>query len=95
MVGRTYTFADFSGRIGKPCEVHVGVHRVPVKLDAAQELPGATREGGAFRLEFLGPHQPMLGQGVFPFQFGGERFEIFIVPIGLEAGGARYEAIFF
>lgn len=94
MVGRIYTFADFSGRIGRPAEIHVGEHRVPVKLDAAQELPGP-RDGGAFRLEFIGPHQPIVGQGIFPFQFGAERFEIFIVPIGLDARGARYEALFF
>lgn len=94
-LGRIFTFADFSGRIGKPAEVHVAGHRLPVKLDAAQELPGAVREGGAFRLEFVGPRNPVLGQGIFPFHFGAERFELFIVPIGVDARGARYEALFY
>jgi uncharacterized protein DUF6916 len=94
LVGRVYTFADFSGRIGKACEIHAGGLRVPATLDSAQELPGP-RQGGAFRLEFVGPHQPMLGQGIFPFHFGAEQFELFIVPIGLDQRGARYEALFF
>jgi hypothetical protein len=95
MATRTITFADFSGRVGKPFEVHVAGHRVPVTLNAAQELPGSAREGGSFRLEFIGPHDPMLAQGLFAFVFGDDRFEIFIVPIGRDPRGTCYEAIFY
>ena len=95
MATRTMTLADFSDRVGKPFEVHVAGHRVPVTLNAAQELPGSAREGGSFRLEFIGPHDPMLAQGIFPFLIGDDRFEIFIVPISQDARGTRYEAIFY
>ncbi len=95
MVGRVLSFADFSARIGAVAEVHVSGHRVPVTLYAAQELPGSQRPTGGFRLEFVGPVTPMLGQGVFPFLFGEERFDLFIVPIGQDPRGTRYEALFF
>ena len=64
-------------------------------LAAAQELPARLRDGGGFRLEFLGPLQPMLGQGIFRFLIGAEPHEIFIVPLGPAADRMRYEAIFF
>jgi len=93
--GRIYTFADFSGRVGEPAEFQVADHRIPMSLDAAQEVPGSPRPSGGFRLEFVGPLQPALGQGIFPVLFGEERFELFIVPIGQDARGVRYEALFF
>jgi hypothetical protein len=95
MEGPIYTFADFSGRVGMPCEVEVAGHCVTLTLDAAQEIPGGPREGGSFRLEFLGPHSPMLGQGTFSFRYGDQGFDLFIVPIGSDAQGVRYEALFF
>jgi hypothetical protein len=88
-------FSHFSGRVGKNFEVAVGGHRLSVVLDAAQALPGSIRPGGAFRLEFLGPSDPVLAQGMFPFEIGKDRFEIFVVPIGRDALGTRYEAVFF
>ena len=95
MATRNMTLTDFSGRTGKTFDVHVAGQCLPLTLAAAQELPGSGRTGGSFRLEFLGPHDPMLAQGIFPFVIGDERFEIFIVPIGQDARGTRYEAIFF
>lgn len=92
---REPTIADFSGRVGKPFEVQAAGHRLALVLDAAQELPQSARAGGSFRLEFTGPFDPMLAQGIFPFQFGGDRFEIFIVPIARDPRGTRYEAIFY
>ena len=88
-------YSHFSDRVGESFEVAVGGHRLSVILDAAQALPGSPRPGGAFRLEFLGPPDPMLAQGLFPFEIGKDRFEIFVVPIAHDAKGARYEAIFF
>ena len=95
MQGRIYSYDEFSGRVGRNYEIHAAGHRLPVKLDAVQELPGKVRQGGSFRLEFLGPHDPALGQGVYPFHFGDEGYEIFIVPIAREPRGIRYEALFF
>jgi hypothetical protein len=88
-------FEDFSGRVGARCEVEAGGDRVDLILDAVQELPGSPRAGGGFRLEFLGPVDPMIGQGLFPFTIGEERLEIFIVAIARDAAGTRYEAVFY
>jgi hypothetical protein len=93
--GRVLTIDDFAKRVGKAFEVPVRGHRLSLVLEAAQDLPGSSRIGGAFRLEFLGPVDPVLGQGLFPFEIARERFDIFIVPIGRDQRGARYEAVFF
>ena len=88
------TYDDFARHVGQPYEVEVQGGRIPVRLDAAQELPSMGRQGGSFRLEFIGPLQPMLPQAIYPMHGGGKRHEIFIVPIGQEQRGIRYEAIF-
>jgi hypothetical protein len=91
---REMTYGDFSGRVGKAFQVEAGGSQLPLKLEAAQELPSMGRSGGSFRLEFMGPHQPVLPQAIYPFAIDGDRFEIFVVPIGQDARGTRYEAIF-
>lgn len=87
--------ADFSDRIGARFEVEAGGERVGLILETARELPGSPRPAGGFRLEFLGPADPMIGQGVFTFAIEGERYEIFIVPVARDANGTRYEAVFY
>jgi SAM-dependent methyltransferase len=55
--------------------------------------PGAFRT--PFRLIFHGPPAPVRAQGIVPLvhaELG--RIEIFVVPIGPDANGMRYEAIF-
>jgi hypothetical protein len=92
---RQITMADFSGRVGKIFDVNVAGHQLPMTLGACQELPVAVREGGAFRLEFIGPLNPQLGQGVFPFRIGTDLYNLFVVPVGSDARGMIYEAIFY
>jgi len=91
---RLLTIDDFSSRVGKAFEVEIPGGRLPLTLDAAQELPSMGRTGGSFRLEFYGPHQPVLPQAIYPFHITGERLELFIVPIGQDLKGVKYEAIF-
>ena len=92
---RVLGHADFAGRVDEECVVEVGEHRVTLTLDAADEVPGSQRPGGGFRLEFVGPEDQMLPQGIFQFRFGEEPFELFIVPLGRSRRGAHYEALFF
>lgn len=94
-MGRPVTVDDFASRVGKSFSVPVRGHRVDLRLDAAQELPGSPRTGGGFRLEFIGPADPVLEQGIFPFEIARDRYEIFIVPIARDFGGTRYEAVFY
>jgi hypothetical protein len=93
--GRPITIEDFNRRVGQTFVVAVQGHRLSLVLRAAQVLPGSARVGGAFRLEFVGPPNPMLDQGIFPFEIDRDRYEIFIVPIGRDQDGTRYEAVFF
>jgi hypothetical protein len=49
----------------------------------------------AYSLLFQGPVQPMLVQRIYRIlqpQLGG--MDIFLVPVGKEAGGVQYEAVF-
>jgi len=87
--------SDFSGLVGQSFAVAVGGHRLMLTLVAAEELAGSVREAGGFRLEFLGPADPMLNQGIFAFQSEGRRYDLFIVPLGRSAEGTRYEAVFY
>ena len=89
------SFADFSGRIGARFEVEAGGERVGLILESARDLPGSPRPSGGFRLEFLGPVDPLIDQGVFGFAIEGVRYEIFIVPVARDASGTRYEAVFY
>jgi hypothetical protein len=91
---RVLTLADFTPRLGTGFEVAVDGGSTLLKLRSAQELPSMGREGGSFRLEFIGPVQPGLAQGTYPFRFGDDQVAIFIVPLGQEPRGIRYEAIF-
>ncbi len=94
-MGRQVKLGDFENRVGKTFTVHAAGQNVPLVLLAFQPLPGSKRVGGAFRLEFAGPLDPQLGQGVFPFQIDHDQYAIFIVPLGQGERSARYEALYF
>lgn len=94
-LGRQVRLGDFENRVGRTFTVQAGGHTLSLVLRACQELPGSRREGGAFRLEFAGPLNPQLGQGVFAFQVDHDSFGIFIVPLGAGQKSMRYEALYF
>lgn len=89
------TLADFSGTVGDRYELEAGADCLPLELSAAEALPHSPRPGGAFRLEFRGPFEPVLPQAIYSLRRGGAAYEIFIVPIAQEREGTRYEAVFF
>jgi hypothetical protein len=95
MSSQNPAIGDFSGWVGHGFAVPVGGHRLMLTLEAAQELHGSLRDAGGFRLEFLGPADPMLVQGIFPFEIEGDCYELFIVPLGRDDRGTRYEAVFY
>ena len=93
---RRLTWDEFANAEGAIYEVELdGGRRVAMTLDRATELPSGGREGGSFRLEFLGPADPLLPQSIYPFHRGDDRCDIFVVPIGQDEQGTRYEAIFY
>ena len=85
---------DFADKAGTTYEVLLEGGHVPLTLTAFDRLPHGLREGGAFKLTFLGPVDPVLPQASFPFRLGDEVVEIFIVPVGRDQAGTQYEAIF-
>ena len=95
MSARQMTLEDFSGSVGEPYEVELNGATHELRLIEATPLPDSGREGGAFRLEFLGPCDPILEQAIRRFRRGAEEHEIFIVPIARDTQGTRYEAIFY
>ena len=60
--------------------------------DLGEIVPRGRR---AFSLVFRGPKDPVLPQRVYPIENGAMgRLEMFIVPIGPDGEGMRYEAVF-
>lgn len=92
---RLLTAEDFRPCLDQTFEVSVGQTCLPMTLRAVEPLNGSSREGGGFRLEFEGPPAPVLAQAVMRVSGPDAAHDIFMVPIARDAGGARYEAIFY
>jgi hypothetical protein len=93
---------DFAGQIGEPFNVHYG-SEVPLAAElvevtgyaAGPRATGATIRREPFSLVFRGPRAPVLPQRIYTLEhdaFG--RLELFIVPIGPDATGMRYQVVF-
>ncbi|HEX8063402.1 MAG TPA: hypothetical protein VF535_09310 [Allosphingosinicella sp.] len=88
------SLADFEGSVGETYEIVFSDGTLPVVLEKAQALPRSGREAGAFRLEWRGPGDPILIQAIYRFRRDGRDFDMFVVPVGRDASGTLYEAIF-
>ena len=91
------TLDHFSASVGTTLTVPRANGALALDLAEAQPLPQSMREGGGFRLMFLGPADAPLAQGTYTFSRDDRvAHEIFVVPIGpARDGRLRYEAIFF
>lgn len=87
--------ADFRDRLGKDFAVESEGQALALRLAYTKELRGSPRAGGGFQLEFHGPAEPALEQGMFAMTEGGDRFDLFIVPIGRDDVRTRYDCTFF
>lgn len=93
---RALTWTEFADAEGTTYQVDRDDQTsVEMTLERAVELPASGRTAGSFRLEFRGPFEPILPQGIYPFRGGEECHEIFVVPIGRDDAGTRYEAVFY
>ena len=88
------SLTDFESFVGEPHEIVFADGTLPVVLEKAQGLPRSMREAGAFRLEWLGPADPVLAQATYRFRRGEQLFDMFIVPVGRDKRGTLYEAVF-
>lgn len=87
--------ADFEPHLGESWEMEANGSSWPARLSQAEPLNDSGREGGSFRLEFVGPADPAFQQGIFTFRRGEDAHEIFVVASGRDENGTRYEAVFF
>lgn len=96
------TFDQFSGRVGQTFEVGAeGGVRIRAELVEATESAEAGGPGPdgqprrQFALVFRGPLEPVLPQATHTVEHDElGRLEIFLVPIGPDGSGMRYEAVF-
>ena len=86
--------SDFEAFVGEEYEIVFTDGTLPIVLEKAEGLPRSIREAGAFRLEWRGPAEPIIVQATHHFRRGEQEFDMFIVPVGRDARGTLYEAIF-
>ncbi|WP_027891001.1 DUF6916 family protein [Calidithermus chliarophilus] len=97
MSGPLLTLALFEPLVGSVFSIPFVEGSFELTLIEAQPLPprvpGARRE--PFALLFRGPRSPVLPQRIYPLEHPTlGRQEIFVVPIGPDDAGMRYEAVF-
>jgi uncharacterized protein DUF6916 len=94
------TVETFSEQVGKTFRLFPDEKsRLDVVLVEARGLSSrgvpAGRRREPFSLVFLGPAAPILPQRIYALESEAMgRLEIFLVPIGADARGVRYEAVF-
>jgi uncharacterized protein DUF6916 len=88
------TFAELTGDEFE-IELETG-ERFALRLAAAAPMTLAPTDGPApFSILFRGPETPILPQRSYPIEHPAlGRFDVFLVPLGADDRGARYEAAF-
>jgi len=97
-----FTYDDFADRVGEQFLVSLGDGRdltlVLAEARVSAEAGGAAPDGATrqqFSLLFRGPAEPTLGQAIWDLQHDEiDGLALFLVPLGPDAEGARYEAAF-
>ena len=89
------TAEDFRPLVGT--RFRVGAGPIASELIEVNELDGTAGPGlrSPFSLVFRGPLEPFVPQGIYRLEHGqlGE-LDLFLVPIGPDQAGMRYEAVF-
>jgi hypothetical protein len=86
--------AQFRAALDTPFTLE-GSHVLRLVEAEATDERAASMARDPFRLEFLGPTDPVLPQRTYRLEHAAlGPLEIFLVPIARDAGGTTYEAIF-
>jgi pimeloyl-ACP methyl ester carboxylesterase len=97
----TFTIETFSGHLGSTFSIHLDdLPHMDVELISATRLGGSAGKEipdrrQPFSIVFRGPGDVLLPQRIYPMehdQIGS--FDLFLVPIGPDEKGLRYEAVF-
>jgi len=98
-----FTLDTFSPLLGQTFSLIVdGANMLPLELVEATDLQSSGRAPAAdearrtpFSLVFRGPSTPVAPQRIYPLEHSAiGHIELFLVPIGPDGQGMRYEAIF-
>ncbi len=90
----------FAPHVGETFAVRpAGQPELRLELELVDARPlrdaGAHEARPPFALTFSGPPEQLLTQQIVPLEHATlGRLELFLVPLALDAGGARYEAVF-
>ncbi|MFN3943833.1 MAG: DUF6916 family protein [Allosphingosinicella sp.] len=87
-------FADFEGREGDTFALDGVGSPNELRLEEVSLLGVSHRDGGSFRLIFRGSGEAVLPQAIYSLRDGDTCHDMFLVPIGRDAAGCQYEAIF-
>jgi hypothetical protein len=93
----TLTAADFEPHVRDEFQIAspTGKIAVSLKLVEVHRLGRAVRPDGAFSLLFLSPPGPIYPQGTYPLTHATlGTLDLFLVPLGPNDSGNRYEAVF-
>jgi len=71
------------------------IELVLIEVTAMPSSGAASADGRVpFSLLFRGPAEPVMPQRTYRLSRGGGEWDIFLVPIGPDAHGMRYEAVY-
>lgn len=97
----SFQFQTFSPLVGQPFRVQVGsdefldlelIEATDLRVDGPPVAPGARTP---FSVLWRGPSTPILPQQIYRLEHEELGvFDLFLVPIGPDAHGMRYEAVF-
>ena len=93
----TLTMETFSPLVNAEFDVHIDDNVLPVTLLEVTPLngPGDSPDRQAWSLVFQFPPQQLFDQGTYVFEHADTgSLAIFVVPIGQDENGVRYQAIF-
>jgi hypothetical protein len=106
---RVLTREYFTSRVGRAFQLEIDGANVPLTLSTVTPLPrprqimpsgeeapipAGTARLDPFTLLFKGPTVSPLPQRTYTLSADGDSFQIFIVPVGKQADGYIYEAVF-
>jgi hypothetical protein len=89
------TVDDFLRCVGESFSIEHETGSLALRLAAAEAAPTPPGARRSFSAIWIGPPAPLLAQGMRRVEHPTLGvLEIFLVPIGADAHGARYEAVF-
>lgn len=91
----TLTAESFSLRMEERFALSIPEGPIELTLTELEEFGPAAGGRNAFSIRFIGPPRPVLPQAIYRLEneVTGP-LDVFLVPLGPNSGGMRYEAVF-